>query len=114
MEHTLGEMKTLCDSQGATLFVVYIPPADDMKHADQSSTLSGMKEICAGLHIDLLDPVQFMKGAYQKMGTHGEPLYFTHDRHWTAAGHRLAALFIRDYLRRTDQQPGHQAVSNSP
>jgi len=66
MEHTLGEMKTLCDSQRATLFVVYIPPADDMKHADQSSTLSGMKEICAGLHIDLLDPVQFMKGLTRK------------------------------------------------
>lgn len=103
MEHTLGEMKILCNSHGAKLFVVYVPPAADLKRATPSVSLSGMKEICTRLQIDLLDLVESFKGAQTEMGPDAEPLYYMHDGHWTARGHRLAAIFIRDYIQAVSQ-----------
>ncbi len=98
MEHTLGEMKNLCDSKGTRLFVFYVPLAGELE-APLEAHISTVKKICAKLDIDLLIPLEYLKRANDEAGPKGKPLYYKEDAHWTAEGHRLVAVYIGDYIR---------------
>jgi hypothetical protein len=41
---------------------------------------------------------------FKEASLSGEQYYFQYDGHWTAQGHRLAALTIRDYIESQDLQ----------
>src|SRR5262249_9036912 len=100
---TLKEETTVIGSQ---LLIFYIPlranvyleewPRMQTRYgiADDDWTLEHIRnrliEICRRQSLDCIDPVAAFREEASKLQVVGKRLYFTHDGHWTAAGHKFA------------------------
>jgi hypothetical protein len=112
---TLKEETTLIGSQ---LLIFYIPMRanvylEEWRHmktryriSDDDWTIEHTRnrlvEICRRQSLDCIDPVAAFREEASKLQAVGKRLYFTHDGHWTAAGHKFAAELLGHYIRSQD------------
>ena len=82
----IRQLRALCDERGIRLVVVGIPTVEHVINVDREPTpIRAISERAGVPVVDLLDAFRAAPG--RALGT----LYFPKDRHWTPAGHELAA-----------------------
>ena len=86
------------EAEGSRLLVVLLPSKGESDPSNpESDSAAALQEAMVNAASDLtvLDLTPFFQQAIREGD---EPLYFTDDPHWTAAGHRLAARQISEFL----------------
>jgi hypothetical protein len=112
-EAIIGRLRDEVKKRGATLVVVLVAAPEQLYPAEWEQTIAAHPDM-QGLSWDLeapnrrlasflaqqnilyLDLLPIFRQAAAQPG--GQPLHLRHDQHWTAAGHRLAAQAIHDFL----------------
>ena len=125
-EAILRRLRAEVEKRGATLVVVLVAAPEQVYPAEWERTLAGYPEM-AGLAWDLeapnrrlaqflaaenilhLDLLPVFRRAAEQPGS--PPLHLRRDQHWTAAGHRLAAEAIHDFLQ-NELKPGADKTGN--
>ncbi len=114
-EALLAKLKEETTRIGSQLLIFYIPMRANvyleewqrMKTrygiSDDDWTIEQIRnrliEICRRQSLDCIDPVAAFREEASKLQVVGKRLYFTHDGHWTAAGHKFAAEMLGHYIR---------------
>ena len=88
----LDEFKRRADRDGAALAILSI---EAMKTRG-GSAFDAMRALAAARGIPVIDQFAYMV----REGMESRDLYWRHDRHWNAAGHRLAAGAVLEWLAR--------------
>ena len=89
--------RQLTQAAGATLVLVHLPPKAQAYHVRRpwaEGDTRQLLQLCEEYRIRCLD----VTPRIQERTLAGEQLYFRLDGHWNAAGHRLAARTIYEYL----------------
>jgi len=91
----LAEMQRLCTAHGTKFFLVYLPHTSEIA-GDVSSdpyvraVHDLVRDVAAQEHIPVID----LGPVFRERVQQGEALVFTHDEHWTPAGHEAAAAAL--------------------
>ena len=99
-EALLRRMRDLCQQRGCDLAVVAIPTFDQV--LDPRVPLKPLEELQSESGVPVIDLLPAFRA--QPKATR-ERLYFDQNRHWTAAGHALAALQVTTELLRLGLGP---------
>ena len=86
------------EAEGSRLLVVLLPAkgeSDPSKAEPDSASALQEALVNAASDLTVLDLTLFFQQARREGD---EPLYFADDPHWTAAGHRLAARQLSEFL----------------
>jgi SGNH hydrolase-like domain, acetyltransferase AlgX len=109
----LGRVDGEAKSQGARFGLIMIPtraqvlPEAWKRLADRSLDPRQPNTLLGGIAARLSTPFLDLTPSFQAAAARGgDPLYFAHDQHWTAAGHALAARQMADWLRASGLLPG--------
>ncbi|MBW1802275.1 MAG: hypothetical protein JRJ85_16290 [Deltaproteobacteria bacterium] len=99
-EHYFELINRICIKNNIHLFIVYVPTGHVIGQGGKGVRdpyYQIVKKACDRHRIKLIN----LNPAFRKRvtGKHGEPLYFSKDPHWSAAGHRLAAEVIYQSLK---------------
>jgi hypothetical protein len=100
-EALLRRMRGLCEQRGCDLAVVAIPTFDQV--LDPNVPLKPLEELQSESGVPVIDLLPTFRA--QPKATR-ERLYFEQNRHWTAAGHALAADQVTTELLRLGLPPG--------
>jgi hypothetical protein len=99
-EALLRRMRALCEQRGCDLAVVAIPTFDQV--LDPSVPLKPLEELQSESGVPVIDVLPTFRAQPRAAR---ERLYFEQNRHWTAAGHALAAEQVTGELVRLGFAP---------
>ncbi len=102
----LGKMAALCRARGVRMILVVIPPVERL---NGETGFDEPYRVLDALGGELSLPVIQLLPEF--LGGDADALYYPLDRHWTAAGHALAAETIARELRRRALLPETEAVA---
>lgn len=100
----LRRMNQECLDRGVRFVVLYVPTRIELSPAEWSGAhlppdydpnvvIRRLVKICQSEGIQYIDP----SDRFREAGT--DHMYYAHDPHWNAAGHRLAGEILADYIR---------------
>jgi len=113
-EALLARLNEAVTSAGARLLVFYVPNRaaiyeDAMRATKQLYGLhdgewdldkvgKDLQAVCTRLQIPCINPTQRFRLEALRLQRSGRRLYYRHDAHWNAEGHRLAAQILCEYI----------------
>jgi hypothetical protein len=88
-EDLIRQMREFCESRNVRLLVVGIPTMERVMEDDRAAAqILAAAESAGAPVLALLDPFRASTSTFR------ETLYYPKDRHWTPAGHDLAAEYV--------------------
>lgn len=97
LSYCLREFSSVCQASNIELTFVYIPSFSDVQMETISQTREALRTLCDEQGVRLVDLTSdFRKEAAGRPGS----LYFPHDAHWNAEGHRLAGKTLANLIRK--------------
>ena len=95
MSFALGQMKEVCEQNGTSFFVVYVPAFRELKLQSPSEARRELQGQCQDHDLELVD----LTPAFQKATADtSQTYYYLHDEHWTAQGQALAGTMLSDFF----------------
>jgi len=102
MSFALGQMKQVCEQNGASLFVAYVPAFKELKLDGPSEARRELQAQCRDHGLELVDLTPTFQKATMDT-THS--YYYLHDEHWTAEGQALAGTALSEFVRQKTGNP---------
>jgi hypothetical protein len=116
-EVLLRQLREEVHAVGGALLIFYVPVRasvylDEWKKmkrqydiADDHWSIEQIRDdlmaLCHRNHFDCVDPLEAFRAEAERLRAVGKRLYFVHDGHWNAEGHRFVGELLAQYLGRT-------------